>query len=306
MKNFKLSPEIVLFDKCQEFCKEFNIGEKDLIITNEYIYKPYFESYVKNATVIYRRDFGSGEPNDKIVDAIYQKVKNIIFLYFFIHRLRNTVIIKTSNENGYGYIETKSLDGETNLKEKASLEAFRNISEDSYYLLQGVIECDRPNENLNQWNGKVITTQQRHHEGDGDNAIYCKMANMILKGCVLKNTNYVCGIVIYSGKNTKIMKNGKSARFKMSKVLNTMNKLLYSVFIFEIILCVVYGYLCLNWNNKNEPIYTYIFIVKDTHNPFTKFIINMFTCFVSYSQMIPISLYVVLEIIKIIQGFLVF
>ena len=53
MKNFKLSPEIVLFDRCQEFCKEFNIGEKDLIITNEYIYKPYFESYVKNATVAY-------------------------------------------------------------------------------------------------------------------------------------------------------------------------------------------------------------------------------------------------------------
>ncbi len=79
MKNFKLSPEIVLFDRCQEFCKEFNIGEKDLIITNEYIYKPYFESYVKNATVIYRRDFGSGEPNDKMVEAIYQKVKNINF-----------------------------------------------------------------------------------------------------------------------------------------------------------------------------------------------------------------------------------
>lgn len=218
----------------------------------------------------------------------------------------DTLIIKTSNENGYGYIETKSLDGETNLKEKASLEVFRNVGEDSYYLLQGMIECDRPNENLNQWNGKIITNQQSNNEGEGDNAIYCKMANMILKGCVLKNTDYVCGIVIYSGKNTKIMKNGKSARFKMSKVLNTMNKLLYSVFIFEIILCVVYGYLCLNWNNKNETIYTYIFITKDKHNPFAKFIVNMFTCFVSYSQMIPISLYVVLEIIKIIQGFLIF
>ena len=219
----------------------------------------------------------------------------------------DTLIIKTSNENGYGYIETKSLDGETNLKEKASLEAFRNINEESYYLIQGYIECDRPNENLNQWNGKVITSQQSNNENSTeDRAIYCKMNNMILKGCVLKNTDYVCGIVIYSGKNTKIMKNGKSARFKMSKVMNTMNKLLYSVFIFEIALCVVYGYLCSNWNDNNEDIYTYIFIVKDEHSSFVKFIINMFTCFVSYSQMIPISLYVVLEIIKIVQGFLVF
>ena len=243
----------------------------------------------------------------------------------------DTLVIKSSNEHGYGFIETKSLDGETNLKEKAALEAFRHVSENEYINLQGYVECERPNENLSQWNGKLVPSQGfinkrggNHHmhgsnnqnnvdneedeigEDDEDNAMYCKMNHLILKGCVLKNTAYVCGIVIYSGKNTKIMKNSKSARFKMSKVLNTMNKLLYSVFIFEIALCVVFGYLCLNWNDKNEETYTYIFITKDTHSPFVKFITNMFTCFVSYSQMIPISLYVVLEIIKIVQGLLIF
>ncbi len=77
MKSFKLSPEILTFDKCEEFCSEFNINKNDLIITNEYIYKPFFEAFVEDATIIYRRDFGSGEPTDIMVEKIYDQVKDI-------------------------------------------------------------------------------------------------------------------------------------------------------------------------------------------------------------------------------------
>ena len=206
----------------------------------------------------------------------------------------DTLIIKTSNDTGYCYIETKSLDGETNLKEKVAVEYFKNIN--TYENLNGFIECDIPNENLNYWNGKMY---------ENEKLTYCKMNNLILKGCVLKNTDFVIGIIVYSGKNTKIMKNQKKANFKISKVLNTMNKLLYSVFIFEIILCIIFGYLCLNFENENQDELEYIFAKKDNTNSFIKFLKNTCTYFVSYSNMIPISLYVVLEIIKIIQGFLI-
>lgn len=77
MKSFKLSSEIITFENCIEFCEKFNIGHGDLIITNKYIYKPFFESNVKGATVIYRRDYGNGEPNDKMVEDIYNDIKNI-------------------------------------------------------------------------------------------------------------------------------------------------------------------------------------------------------------------------------------
>lgn len=77
MKSFKLSSEIITFENCIEFCEEFNIGQGDLIITNEYIYKPFFESNVKDATVIYRRNYGNGEPNDKMVEDIYNDIKDI-------------------------------------------------------------------------------------------------------------------------------------------------------------------------------------------------------------------------------------
>ena len=210
----------------------------------------------------------------------------------------DTLIIKSSNDSGYGYIETKSLDGETNLKEKASLEEFRNIQEIDYEKIKGSIECEKPNENLSAWNGCIILYESA--------PIFCKFANIILKGCVLKNTQYVCGIVIYSGKNTKIMNNAKAARFKISKVLVTMNRLLYSVFMFDIILCATFGALSLSWTEKYDNLYTYIFKTVDTNKTILKFIVCFFTFFVAYSHMIPISLYVILEIIKIIQGLLVY
>ena len=209
----------------------------------------------------------------------------------------DVLLLKTSNDNGYAYIETKSLDGETNLKEKVALQEYKNIYEDDYTDLKGSIVCDFPNENLNVWSGKI-------REVD-NNEIDCEIVNIILKGCVLKNTDYICGIIVYSGKNTKIMKNAKNVKGKSSKVLNIMNKLLYSVFIFEITLCIIFGFLCLETEEHKKDVYTYIFTSSKRENRYLKLLTNTMTFFVLYSNMIPISLYVVLEIIKSIQGLLI-
>ena len=209
----------------------------------------------------------------------------------------DVLILKTSNLNGYAYIETKSLDGETNLKEKIAIEEYQDLSEENYADLNGVIICDYPNENLNLWNGQIIEYEREE--------IQCDIDNIILKGCFLKNTEYICGIIVYSGKNTKIMKNAKNVRTKSSKVLHIMNTFLYSVFIFEISLCILFGYLSLIWEENVKKVYTYIFKEIKEENRFIKFLTNTMTFFVLYANMIPISLYVVLEIIKSIQGLLI-
>ena len=208
----------------------------------------------------------------------------------------DVLILKTSNNNGYAYIETKSLDGETNLKEKIALEEYKDLNDYSYADISGVIICDYPNENLNVWNGQIFESKKEE--------VQCDIDNIILKGCVLRNTDYICGIIIYSGKNTKIMKNAKNVKGKSSKVLRIMNKFLYSVFVFEISLCILFGYLSIIWEENKKNIYTYIYIKNKDENRFVKFITNSMTFFVLYANMIPISLYVVLEIIKSIQGLL--
>ena len=264
---------------------------------------------IKEAYEDFRR-FQQDEINNnrlilKYIDGSWQKTKSWTMMPGDIIKISKNeeisadiLILKTSNNNGYAYIETKSLDGETNLKEKIALEEYRDLTDENYADLNGVIICDYPNENLNVWNGQIIEYEREE--------VHCDIDNIVLKGCVLKNTDYICGIIVYSGKNTKIMKNAKNIKGKYSKVLFIMNKFLYSVFIFEITLCILFGYLSLIWEENKKNIYTYIYVdVKDS-NRFIKFITNTLTFFVLYANMIPISLYVVLEIIKSIQGLLIY
>ena len=240
----------------------------------------------------------------KFVDGMWVETKSWLLVPGEIIKIlkneelpSDVLILKTSNSNGYAYIETKSLDGETNLKEKIALEEFRDFSDENYADLNGVIICDSPNENLNVWNGQVLEYDREE--------IQCDIDNIVLKGCFLKNTDYIIGIIIYSGKNTKIMKNAKNVKGKSSKVLDIMNKFLYSVFIFEISLCLLFGYLSLVWEERKKSVYTYIYVDNKDENRFIKFLTNTTTFFVLYANMIPISLYVVLEIIKSIQGLLI-
>jgi phospholipid-transporting ATPase len=210
----------------------------------------------------------------------------------------DTVVLQSRNETGYCYIDTKNLDGETNLKEKASIEQFKGIEEGGLSHIHGYIDCEAPNENLTSWKG-VVNFEDRDFVAD--------LRNIILKGCILKNTEYIVGVVVYSGKNTKIMKNSKAPRQKVSKLLIVMNKLLYSVFIFDLLICAIFGYLNLKWDNNYSAKYTYIYTNNSSNSSeVSKFFTNFLTFFVAYSHIIPISLYVALEVVKIVQGFLIY
>lgn len=63
-------PTLHQFKTCKEFAAEFNLNEKDLILTNAYIYAPYFGSMDLKVHTIYQEKYGTGEPTDVMVDAI--------------------------------------------------------------------------------------------------------------------------------------------------------------------------------------------------------------------------------------------
>ena len=70
-------------DTCKEFCDEYKIGKGDLILSNEYIFEPYFSQYVSGATVVYVEKYGTGEPSDEMVEAIYADIKNCYYRRVF-------------------------------------------------------------------------------------------------------------------------------------------------------------------------------------------------------------------------------
>lgn len=71
MKQIIFEPELYKFSTCREFLDEFPMTENDLILTNKYIYEPYFENCP--AKTIFQENYGTGEPTDVMVDAIIQE-----------------------------------------------------------------------------------------------------------------------------------------------------------------------------------------------------------------------------------------
>lgn len=80
MKELTLKPTIYQYDNCNDFCKEFHIGIDDLIITNKRVYDNYLKSYVKGAAILFRENYGSGEPSDEMVEAMYENVQKISYV----------------------------------------------------------------------------------------------------------------------------------------------------------------------------------------------------------------------------------
>lgn len=70
MKEIIWKPELHRFSSCKEFVEEFRLGASDLILTNEYIYQPYFGAMNLECTVLYQEQYGMGEPTDVMAEAI--------------------------------------------------------------------------------------------------------------------------------------------------------------------------------------------------------------------------------------------
>lgn len=79
MNPFKLVPNIVQFNTCQDFCLSFQIGKEDLLIVSEHTYKRYLSDLHLEAKIIFLRNYGQGEPTDVMVEAIHNDLRESAF-----------------------------------------------------------------------------------------------------------------------------------------------------------------------------------------------------------------------------------
>lgn len=83
LKQFSIVPTILEFDTCQDFLSHFNIGKGDLIFTSKRCYDKYFKNHTGDAFVLFRGDYGNGEPTDTMVESIYEDIKDIPYKRVF-------------------------------------------------------------------------------------------------------------------------------------------------------------------------------------------------------------------------------
>jgi phospholipid-transporting ATPase len=226
------------------------------------------------------------------------------------------ILINSSEQNGIGYVETKNLDGETNLKFKQSnnilLENFQD--EDQLSRFTGTVECRKPNEFIYEFDAK-LRFLARNGAGGAQRAqpptdyIYIDKKSFLLRGCSLRQTEFVYGLVVYVGHNTKIMKNSPSARSKTSKIEQIMNFQIIIIFSLQLALSITGAVFYIIWyaDFLNE-IEWYIFPNQNSWSLNTSISVVGFllarvgTWILIFTNLVPISLLVTMEMVKYIQG----
>ena len=62
MTQFVIHPSIWQYDPCQAFAQDFHLGPQDLLLTNEFLYTPYFAPLNPPCPVLFQEKYGLGEP----------------------------------------------------------------------------------------------------------------------------------------------------------------------------------------------------------------------------------------------------
>lgn len=242
-----------------------------------------------------------------LVDGTFQSARWDSILVGDIIMVKNNeqipadiVILSSSENDSIGYIDTCNLDGETNLKVKQGIVQTKNINnENEANAFQAVIECDGPNKSLYSFNGNITI---------GEETFPLENKQVLLRGCTLRNTQWVIGAVVYTGHESKIMMNSNQARTKRSKIERGLNTKLVSVFCF-IILCSFLGAslgFVFEKNNINTGKHWYFGRnMNNRRKPVKAFFILLVSSFVIINATIPISLYVTLEVVRVFQALFV-
>uniref|UniRef100_H9G6C4 Phospholipid-transporting ATPase n=1 Tax=Anolis carolinensis TaxID=28377 RepID=H9G6C4_ANOCA len=188
------------------------------------------------------------------------------------------------------YIETSNLDGETNLKIRQGLTQTASLqSREELMKITGKIECEGPNRHLYDFTGNLRI--------DGQSPVPIGPDQILLRGAQIRNTQWVLGVVVYTGHDTKLMQNSTKAPLKRSNVEKVTNMQILILFCILLVMALVSSVGALLWNRTHgDDICLHHEMLS------VNFGYNLLTFIILYNNLIPISLLVTLEVVKFTQA----
>ncbi|EME45773.1 hypothetical protein DOTSEDRAFT_71455 [Dothistroma septosporum NZE10] len=209
------------------------------------------------------------------------------------------VLLASSEPEALCYIETANLDGETNLKIKQGIpETASLVSSAELSRVGGRIRSEQPNSSLYTYEA-TLTMQA----GGGEKELPLQPDQLLLRGATLRNTPWIHGVVVFTGHETKLMRNATATPIKRTNVerkVNTQILMLGGVLVILSVISSVGDIVVRQTIGKNLW-----FLEYSSVNPARQFFSDIFTYWILYSNLVPISLFVTVEIIKYYQAFLI-
>ena len=151
------------------------------------------------------------------------------------------LLLSTSEDNGICYVETKNIDGETNLKyQEANSTLHKKIKNGTKLsLLKYVCITKQPNECIYKFDATLYETDFNGNIEDRNKYLLLNKKQFLLKGCSLRQTDYIVGVAIYIGQHTKSMINSPNLKCKHSTIEMQMNKFVIYIFFIQVILSAI-------------------------------------------------------------------
>ncbi|KAG8955493.1 hypothetical protein FRC03_011207 [Tulasnella sp. 419] len=208
------------------------------------------------------------------------------------------LIIATSEEENVAFVETKNLDGETNLKSRHGVAEISHLRTPEDFTTTSLeIEVEAAAANMYQMHGAVsIKETDMKHPID--------LQTVLLRGTVVRNTRWCIGVVLYTGLDTKIVMNSGLTPSKRSKVERKMNpQVLINLAILAamaVVCAIVDAVLETKYYPKQAP-WMYGADRSDD-NPRINGIITFANALITFQNVIPISLYISIEFVRTCQA----
>ena len=162
------------------------------------------------------------------------------------------LVLSCSDSDGTCYVDTSSLDGETkfvlqflnlnySLKEKQAVELTKSIESPSDLgSLVGTLTCQIPNKELSIFQG-VLSLHTELDQSSPTSIVEEAVTsqNLLLRGSILRNSNWVTAMVVYTGRLTKLSLNTNISKFKFSGIETSLNSFVPKVLFLQLALSLV-------------------------------------------------------------------
>jgi len=185
--------------------------------------------------------------------------------------------------------QTTNLDGESNLKVRSALSHTAGMTtEGALGSFHGAVECAAPNEHIYKFDSQL-------RMGGAVHAL--TSTQLLLQATHLRNTDWVYGLAVYTGNETKFGKNKKTPPTKYTRTDDFISTVSVCIFMFQLLLVLIFGIVGNNWNVVNGRSAWYLDIPSSV--PGYDALIIPARFLLLNSTMIPISLKLTMDLCKL-------
>ena len=212
------------------------------------------------------------------------------------------ILLSTSAPSGAVFVDTSSLDGEPSLKLRAACKSTREIRISAESIAKVVetdggleVECEEQTSDINYIKGTLTT-----NVSGSVNATQFSRVNVMLRGEILRNTQWCLGMVLFTGGKTKMALNSRRPKKKRSRLDLLIDWLMLVVLIVLLLLCTVSAVASRLWAVDNATLYFYLPFLTTSQTSVREI---WLTSLILLNGLLPISLYVQMELAQLLQAY---